>query len=340
MYIYDKNDILNYFNWYNEELPLSNIISGDITQYTDDKEYFHELYDKIYHFIHGLKICDLVVDNNPLSNTLLMMTAKNNQSLSSYSINYKDFVDGIGDIIINNMRLGSMAFEQSANYSLTSHDHDYEYNKLSVEPKTGNDIKVCEISTSTGSYDIYSKQTLVNHGNYYIGQLKFLYRKSKMKNIDIESPDFDGWVYPDGREYDIEKFPELYEVLQDNKLPDLDNLFIKFSNSKINTGNIVDQHIGIIPHTHTQSKEIQASISIQPKIDSNFKGLKQSTNGNSGHNLHTGSGNISHSKVRGTVNVDNLSYNISCSMSGNDQEEYYPTHYEIPVMMYIGKPQV
>ena len=240
MYINDKNDIPNHFKCYNEELPLSNIISLDATQYADNKECFHEMYDKMYHFIHGLKICDLDIENNPLSDTLLMLSHKNNDTLSSYSISYEDFIDGIGDIIIKNMKLGSMAVESSANYSLTSHEHDYEYNKLSVKSKSGNNIKICELSTSTGWYEIYSKHTTLNQDNLYIGQLKFLYRKNKMEDIDIDSPDFDGWIYPDGREYDITRFPELYEILQDNKLPNIDNLFIKLINSKSNAGTIIN----------------------------------------------------------------------------------------------------
>ena len=61
-----------------------------------------------------------------------------------------------------------------------------------------------------------------------------------MEDIDIDSPDFDGWIYPDGREYDITRFPELYEILQDNKLPNIDNLFIKLISSKSNAGTIIN----------------------------------------------------------------------------------------------------
>ena len=95
----------------------------------------------------------------------------------------------------------------------------------------------------------------------------------------------------------------------------------------------------MISHTHTQIKDINAQISIKPKIDEKYMGIPQSASGK-GHVLHTGSGTATQTTVKGTVNVDNLSYNISCSTSGNDQEEYYPTHYEIPVMMYIGKPHI
>lgn len=56
---------------------------------------------------------------------------------------------------------------------------------------------------------------------------------SYLPDIDIDSGEFDGWVYPDGSEYSARDFPQAYAVYGDGqsstfKVPFLSN-FIKLN---------------------------------------------------------------------------------------------------------------
>ena len=107
---------------------------------------------------------------------------------------------------------GSMAQENSSSYSL--HNHSHNYTRLSVETMPlvdpASSLGVVTVRVGDGQTVVSMPKPSIKTQKLYIGQLKFFIAKT-LKPIDCNSPDFDGWVYPDGRALSKEKFRKAFE---------------------------------------------------------------------------------------------------------------------------------
>ncbi len=156
------------------------------------------------------------------------------------------------DDLSGGFRFGTMAWEEKDDYSKVNHEH-IGYSKVTGEQiaDTKNTVSLGKISLINPVFDdygnyVYQKQVLdlcvpddydemPKARETEIGTIKFKALPS-LKQIDVNSKDFDGWVYPDGREIDGNEFTDAYQYFGTNyggdvktkmfNLPNL-NTFIK-----------------------------------------------------------------------------------------------------------------
>lgn len=113
--------------------------------------------------------------------------------------------------IKNTLRLKSMAWELSGDYARWDHTHDYSSVEVeSLIDGTSDDIKLADVVIDGKYHTIYMKKPAIPVWETPdIGQLKFM---TKLNQKDIDDMDFDGWVYPDGRFLDKNRFSSAFSV--------------------------------------------------------------------------------------------------------------------------------
>ena len=122
------------------------------------------------------------------------------------------------------LHLGSMAFQDEADYALAGHDHFPKYVKAEFKPtyarnpdmpeKDDTVIVVGHIMINGRPYDMCIpkiRQEDVKVPEKPIGLLKFV-AWPRLPDIDENASDFDGWTYPDGRAVSKARFPNAYAV--------------------------------------------------------------------------------------------------------------------------------
>lgn len=96
-------------------------------------------------------------------------------------------------------------------YSLTGHDHDGVYCNSTILPSLVDGVKiaefVCFLSDDKIITPVYFPYTVVYEDDSpYVGEIKFI-ASGQRRDVDIDSPDFDGYVYADGSMYSSSRFP-------------------------------------------------------------------------------------------------------------------------------------
>lgn len=147
-------------------------------------------------------------------------------TLCSLSFTYGDLKNFLADNAETAMGLGSMCHETKYHYSKKVHEHQGMYSKVDVKMSPDKDLvdDVAKIKITTDGNG--SKKTVVHTVKVpkteynlppepYLGTLKFvmtpsidtvkMVRDNGLFNVDINSDDFDGWVYPNGFKYKISK---------------------------------------------------------------------------------------------------------------------------------------
>lgn len=141
---------------------------------------------------------------------------------SSYDVLSNSILEDLKGIC----KLGSMAYESSADYSIEGHVHQYSH--LSVVPTIKrSDYDDASQILALATFNINGKKSVLYSPKSYsslvasqsltlvkepcIGQLKFLGIEALPK-IDESAKDFDGWIYPDGREVSREAFAEAFKT--------------------------------------------------------------------------------------------------------------------------------
>jgi hypothetical protein len=127
---------------------------------------------------------------------------------------YKDISVGL--------HLGSMSFQDEADYACADHNHFSKYVKAEFEPSYARNYEVSEMEDNVivlGHIMIDGKsrdicipkihQEDIGIPEKPIGLLKFVAWPS-LPNIDENASGFDGWVYPDGRSVSKLRFPAAY----------------------------------------------------------------------------------------------------------------------------------
>lgn len=248
----------------------------------------------------------------------------------------------------------SMAWENSAHYSLIGHIHNYSIVSAYSNPllrmnknrsNASELVPIVTFSVDSKKTDMYMPYIhLYEAPKPYIGQLKFL-AKDKIDAININAADFDGWTYPDGKALLSDDFPEAWNVFgttygsdSEKKTFNLPNLrnFIKFADSNSPNIQLKDSvHYNVIAGTHNHALngiavrgDINVSLSVR---------LTQNDSGNCC--MHD-----SHGEERQTTgilffNTANL-HCVNPTLQASDEKlavETYPTYNLLPVLMYIGE---
>lgn len=275
-------------------------------------------------------------------------------NFASRNLSYNSLSNDLFDTLCGEFGFGSMAWESSANYSLG--DHVHPYSKIEVESFFSKDGKVSSLAIATvrcndNKTTIYMPEIKkYNQPKPYLGQLKFI-AKASLPVIDCNTLDFDGWVYPDGREVSRSIFPDAYEFFGTDygepsddtvfKIPCLTN-FIKIiqptsSNKDTRLASEVPKNEVLKAHSHGVQQLGMSGI-----IDSTtmFTSVNNYHDGDACH----GRG-LTELDVSQTYDiwfkVINLAFNSSFPLqtrSTGNSKTTHPSYNFCPVLIYIGQP--
>ena len=294
--------------------------------------------------------------------------------MSSFAIEYHDLCSQTVEKVKKGLNLGSMAFEDKNDYSLVDHVHDDVYDRfdiggaLSDETQKYWNIMTVKVSNWTEDGKMTVKTVdinvpavdLSNVNVFEIGTLKFfglpefddsnIRQYGDIPNVDIDSEDFDGWVFPNGAVFTVDegRFSEASEIYavepqetgkKSFKVPDFRN-FLKMNpgTERENSTRFVKFNNGLPPHSH----EIQGvTVSGQPKTPK-IKELPVGEGGSSGYydicgygSSPTPTGKIDF-EINGNFDSGQIE-NAKSTESGSSLDvESKPTHIFMPVMVYIG----
>lgn len=275
---------------------------------------------------------------------------------STYKIKYEDLADKFFHDISADLHLSSMAYEDMYDYSRLGHRHNYS--NVTVQTYYSDNV-IGEISTVNSSglvqvIEIGTPEISVKTPTYDVGEVKFI-AVPNLQQKSITDPDFDGWVYADGKKYSKTKFPDAWEMFKtldgstDTQfvVPSLNN-FIK----PVTTSRDDRSQIELIPyknhlpeHTHTidnsQYSGFNKKMSITVKYPYYGADLVyQSETGSA--SIHTGyTSKISKMKINTNIKIDSSkikSVSTKTKEMTYNEDESYPPYYNIPVMIYIGIP--
>ncbi len=189
-----------------------------------------------------------------------------------------------------------------------------------------------------------------------IGTLKFVAQKN-FREIVINDRDklesFDGWVYPDGRKLPERYFPVAHEVFGD-RLPDLKNFFRIDNKTEEGRLEVVPQKNELPRHRHTIGKDDESRINVHKSgflwmsgFDSVFPTTASGkyfdgTEIDNALMIH-GSDTKSKNCIQRSVGL-NISEEIdTVDATVSDYEhagEYHPTFNYMPILMFIGLPEL
>lgn len=243
MHIFDIGGIFRQFNWYSQEQLSAVGCISDITcavsSYEDSVSGICQWYDWIVRDLSGTPF-DRLSTVNPAEQSDLFLVST---SAGSGAISYAKLSSALVSDLKAALGLKSMAYESSADYSLTGHIHDGEYTRLQVSPSAVSDphaLALFEISDSgsAGLISVNYTPIVVGDPPYpEVGTLRFVYSAAEMPPIgdaEVNAAGFDGWAYPDGQVITVQdraRFAKALAVYGDNEgriaLPDLRGLFLK-----------------------------------------------------------------------------------------------------------------
>lgn len=197
----------------------------------------------------------------------------------SKKVSFGSFVDSINATVSANLMVSSMAFEDKDDYARKNHGHE-EYSHVRVylreeDPsKTYTDVATMAVSDADGKMKDYTVKAPVQNAeklfdNPRIGELKFLAVPS-LKAIDIDSENFDGWVYPDGSQFQKSRFPEAWEMFKENdssttfQVPNLTAFFKPNPDpTSVGTFKTEGKTQGIPAHSHGIKKDSFSELNVK-----------------------------------------------------------------------------
>lgn len=278
-----------------------------------------------------------------------------NNFYASRRLSYGALSSQVFNELCSEFGIKSMAWESSADYSLFGHVHNYS--KVSVEQvvKLSVDESQHPVVSAIAAVRVGSKSTTVympevkrySQPKPYIGQLKFLALQS-FNVIDCNSAEFDGWVYPDGRELSKSKFTKAYSFFGDDygpasssslfKIPNLTS-FIKIvqptsSNKTTSLVGEVEANDVLSDHYHHMD-----NIQINGQIDDLSVKFENVMNTDVGPYCHGVGNSSSTSKQAYDIWFTGTNITISEGQTTGQseiQKTTHPTYNYLPVLMYIG----
>lgn len=305
----------------------------------------------------GIFITDLPEKSEIDGDSLFLMSEHDIYLYDRYNsvkIAYDDLIEDIASAVSAKLGLGSMAFEETSSYTPVQHRHDDRYNLISsfIFPysKTnslsiGNFFKDGTITPLYVGNDIFGESDSVSISDVYmpVGDIRFQ-MIDKLDAVEIQSEDFDGWVYPDGTIYDLSDFilsnrisSIFYVDAGKFAVPVLSD-FIKINNGEFaedrfqkKTGRTVNSR-----HTHFTTADISGQVemrAILPIGDIAGEGIciHNGINGTSSKYYETTPGLYPIS-----VHIENLGSDRVFKNTGST-EIAYPSYTNMPVQVFLGK---
>ena len=167
-------------------------------------------------------------------------------------------------------------------------------------------------------------------------------------NVDIYGSGFDGYVIPNGATYNCNAndFKDACAKYAGNpyatsfKVPTLTSFIKGNAGSQLNNAMEWHTYHNAMPnHTHSINVKYESSI----PLNMNLQNFYQYSADNSGDHcdmfVHGGAGKKASKEVHldlTNIKIDAQLVNMKCANAGEDLESY-PSHYKIPVLMYIGR---
>lgn len=129
----------------------------------------------------------------------------------SKKLDYATLSGHLLDDILGTIRLNSMSWELSGDYARWDHRHNYSNVSVkSLVDKSDVNPKLADIVIDGENVTISMPEPRVPvQDKPQIGQLKFM---TRLAQKDMDGDDFDGWVYPDGRYLDKDRFDDAFGV--------------------------------------------------------------------------------------------------------------------------------
>lgn len=323
----------------------------------------------MYNIVESHKISELSTVSELLSNDIFVVSTPAEEKSSSYSSNVltlDEISKQLCTDLSNHFGLKSMAFEEKWNYAKNGHIHDYT--KIQIESpyenlKADRSKTILKIDLNgTARYIKMPKVEFPTFPEPEIGELKFLancgvklsrhFSKNSDGVFSFTSTDrFDGWVYPDGSTFKSSDFPSASEIYGTSesttfRVPDL-RTFFKCNNGSLKNDSLKhnDYVISVPPHVHKVTSD--GNELNNTEIEADVDVLTWATGDGKHPTVHRGDGPINGKGVRGIdVKIDTSKFNGSASSVEDPidddrnlipQEEPYPTHDVIPVLIYIGR---
>ena len=316
------------------------------------------LTDFFEHLLSGNTFSDLDDAKQLYPIDLLLVTRKSNNQLSSYSVSYSTLSSAVLDDWNKHLSVGSMAYEESWKYALSSHDHDGIYNNLVVSQRDlhAHDkqcIALLSTSSEDGILSIYAPVIVSEDPpEYEIGTLRFVCSNNmhaKFTDADLSVEDFDGWVYADGTVFTpleadrvrFQKALDAYGTEPNNatsfKVPDICN-FIKAASSPMQELSISQQQLGIAEHKHDIGKIVfDGDLKLKPDFTLKTYEGGSSSDAQYRSNIHNGvDKNKKVGSTKFNLDLQQVGFDLSCDYYGTRNQAFEPRHRSIPVMVYIG----
>lgn len=249
---------------------------------------------------------------------------------------------------------GSAARMNSADFSPADHRHDSLYNRLSIEQQEfgqQNLVSVGNFQDAGGVYrplmaPLQSVPPIMAKPE--IGTLKFMALAGLTSAIDENSQDFDGWCWADGRSLNVAEWRDAFETFGYSyssakngytfQIPNFER-FIRPIPNGYQSGSQYDVQpydVYIPDHSHNANISLTGDVKIEMQLS-----VVRNAYG-AGNALHAGgySGGVlkTFNNDENKINIDVETINIDGKVlsSGTDDEEAYPSHVNIPVLIYIG----
>lgn len=216
---------------------------------------------------------------------------------------------------------------------------------------SGKVVSLVDLSVTNGSTNVVEVCCPDQHFAGYshrIGELRFA-ALSSIEPIDVDSDDFDGWVYPDGSEYPKERFPDAWAVFGDDpwsttfRVPCLSTFFkpnpFPYGGSSLSV--VPAQTTGIPPHRHSLDPQTAALKDVELKVVAQIPGVGTSQGGGSSRSIHArglqhGTDRLREGQYSLEVTKASVAVYDGELQSRPDGRETHPNYNLVPVKIYIG----
>lgn len=277
----------------------------------------------------------------------------------SYKVNVLSIAASIAEEL--RVSLGTMAYAQSGEYAMLSHDHDIYTSAIWVQNNSSQALcvlatvhdmtnststQMSAISIDDPSYAEYAKAR-ISSLQPKLGELKFLSMLSHIASYN--DPKFNGWVPADGRQYELQDFvlsSSLTSIFQHTAstfvVPTLSS-FIRLACDLSACTAEVSPHFALRSHTHksqssanmptldmkTTKVKLTSSMSVTPRQDGNP----------CGSSVHVGAGSGRTNATISAINTCDITLSDikTSNASAGTADDTYPSSVSLPPYVYVGR---
>ena len=178
----------------------------------------------------------------------------------------------------------------------------------------------------------FPKTVFYKSDDPYVGELKFVTDRSR-RAINVYSEDFDGWVYPDGSQYNVSDFPEAAATFGYSgtkfRVPELTDFFCggTTKSEHVNATDVIGKHRHRTRITF-KPKTVTGKITVM--------GTSNVTGDGGGHNARGTNDSYS---CELEMEIASISFNGNCEIDNCESsgDTTHPTYNYMPVMIYIKR---